>query len=213
MTRDEYILAVKAKLEEISPFDGADDNFIAAGSDKRVKPIQSYIESELDNAARFCLNTLPLSLLSEDIESDSKSVRVDKKGVGHVSDQYEYVRYVRISCDLLDRDILSVISTSSPMYTLQLNKYTRGGYAKPVAAYNPEEHELEIFSFSGNENTGQKADISYIDTSIKAELVQSRIEEYIILRTAMCVARILGDVNTSTIFEKEWTELAAPILK
>ena len=64
-TREEYIEAVKVKLEEISPFKEP-DHFIDGTSDPDfdcVKPIVSYIEKNLDEAAQNCLRSLPLSLL------------------------------------------------------------------------------------------------------------------------------------------------------
>ena len=59
MTREEYIEAVKVKLEEVSPFDEP-NSFIAADNDpayKEVKPIISYIEKTLDAAAHNCMLT------------------------------------------------------------------------------------------------------------------------------------------------------------
>ena len=214
MSRDELKKAVKARLDEISPFDEPDE-FIEGVDDedfKRVKPIDSYIETELDNAARFCLNTLPLTLLADDTDTETMRISVDDKGVGVIKDMYDYLRLVRLSCSVFERDITQFISSSSEIYILQQNKHTRGGVVKPVAAFCPENACIEVYSFP----TGVKSStckLSYIDTRLRAERVQSHVEKYIVLRCAMVVARILDDKTASQILEKEWAEELSNILK
>jgi len=219
-TRTEYINAVKAKLDEISPFEEP-DHFIAATSvtgdtlDEdytKVKPVISYIESELDNAAQFCLNALPISLLADDVDEDTMTVCIDANGVGHIKDFYEYLRLLRVACVQFDRDVTAFITSVSPIYLLQQNKYTRGGQAKPVVSYTPEKAELELFSFpAALNNQHSMANVRYIDCRKKVEMVHSHIERFIVIRAAMNVMRILGDDNAVARLTNEFNEAVAPI--
>lgn len=217
MRRDDYIYKVKAKLEEISPFDEP-DSFIAAGDDNQglVKPITSYIEDSLDEAARFCLNILPLSLLAADIEQEDILVKVDRKGVGRTVEPIdEHVRFIRLSVpEMWERDVTTFIGTSGLLYEEQQNKYKRGGSCKPVVAYNPADACLELYSFDSDlcEKQVDASLWSIYLTEVKAEEVGSDISEYIVLRCAAMVADILNNASAET-FMTEFNNLLAPILK
>lgn len=285
MTRQEYIKAVKAKLDEISPFDEP-GSFIAAEGDSdydKVKPVVSYIESELDHAAQFCLNTLPLSLLGGDIQSETFDMRVTDDGVGIIDDICDYMRLARLHVGGWQRDVTAFISTSSPLYLLQQNKYTRGGSAKPVVAYNPEEKTLECYSVNDKYkteyycytwaggtvarmtltgetltasdglyyrlssgfylyHTDLEADsrsgvlyrtgtsgmysagpyvreteynnkLYYIDLrDVRAEEVESGVEDYIVLACTAYVLDILGDVNSSKLMREKLAEKLQSII-
>ena len=222
MTRQEYIDAVKAKLDEISPFDEPGE-FIAADGDSdydKVKPIINYIDSELDNAARFCLSTLPLSLLANDIIDEEVDIvgREVGTGVGIISGIYDYMRLCRLHHGLWEKDVTAFITTSSPIYLLQQNKYTRGGFCKPVAVYNPEEKTIECYTQVNTLNhygnfVPVKGVLYYIDLlDVKAEDVESGIEDYIILMCAAYVLDILKDTNSSKLMRDKFMEKLQPIL-
>ena len=220
MTRPQYISAVKAKLEEISPFDpiGEHTEFIAADDSEKnvIKPIQSYIESELDRAARYCLLTLPLSLLALDVTKLSTTASVDDKGVGIVSNKSKYLRLVRVHDDggVWKRDVTAFMASTNPLYLLQQNIFTRGGIAKPVVVYNPEEKQIELYSFP-KELRGEEENVTlyYIDADVVAESVLSGISEYIILVCAMYVAEILQDTNRATTLQEEFQQKVAAIVE
>ncbi len=224
MTRANYILAVKAKLDEISPFDEP-SSFIAAAGDtdyEEVKPIVSYIDECLDKAAWFCLNNLPLTLLARDVTKWSTTASVDKKGVGHIANIDEYWRLIRLhdDADIWERDVTMFISTADPLYLLQQNAHTRGGCAKPVVVYSPDTSELELYSYPtgcgccqcGNMFT-MPVVLYYIDSHISAENVQSYIEDFIVLICAMYVEEILGDANAAKTFADEFETKKTTILQ
>lgn len=229
MTREDYIKAVKVKLEEISPFEEP-DNFIADTDNlaSSVKPIISYIDKSLDEATHNCLNALPLSLLHADIvhvtstgaASGTIEMEIDKDGVGRFSIP-QGIRLIRFRHDALKRDITAFITTEDPLYLLQQNKYTRGGTAKPVAVWSSDDDEVQIYSFPesmktdvGAEDTSaillgidttrhpdnrSTTEPAYTDTSY----VKSPIEEYIILECAAMVSEILGNADAATIFRNQ----------
>ena len=152
--RDELIEAVKVKLEEISPFEEP-NNFIKAGDTaiNSIKPIISYIERTLDEAAHNCLRSLPLMLLHADIQSKTDGFSVDKNGVGFVTGINATYRYVRFHHAAMQRDITAFVSSENPMYLLQQNRHVHGGTAKPVAVLasfhdGTNAGQLEIYSFT-----------------------------------------------------------------
>ena len=215
MTRDQYIAAVKAKLEEVSPFDDP-ATFVAAGDSaiNTIKPIVSYIDAELDKAARHCLMVLPLVLLSKDIAASTTNATVGTDGVGYLGGVQTYWRLVRVKDNggVWKRDVTAFISAADPLYLLQQNEYTRGGVAKPVVAYNPEEKKIELFSFPKPEEAGTESiTLYYIDGAKAAEAVSSDIGEYIVILCAAYVAEILQDTNRAKVLRTEFQEKVAAI--
>lgn len=215
MTRQEYILATKAKLDEISPFDEP-NHFIAAQGDpdyEEVKPIVSYIEECLDKAGWFCLNSLPVSLLLADVETDRVRVQVDDNGVGHLAGVAEYFRLVNIKdkSGWWKRNCGSFITSQSPLYLLQENAYVRGGACKPMAVLVPERAEVELYSFPKGEATIE-VDLSYINCHKKAEEIEGNVSDFVVLRCASLVGEILGDPNIAQVFTQEFANKLTGIL-
>ncbi len=230
MTRNEYIEAVKVKLEEISPFDEP-ATFIAAGDSEidSIKPIVSYIDKTLDEATKNCLLALPLSLLHPDIEAvpklkgggeDDLTIAVDSQGVGRCKPVQNF-RFVRFHHDSLGRDITAFITSEDPLYLLQQNPYTRGGTTKPVAVWNAALDEMEIYSFPPSlySTTQTDAVLLGIRTNKKPnsdatgnEIVHSPIDEYIVLECAAMVADIIGDTNTAAMMRSQQQQKLASVL-
>lgn len=200
MDRELYIEQVKVKLEEVSPFDEP-TSFIAAEGDEdydRVKPILTYIDKTLDEAAHECLAELPLKFLHRDIEEENPTMMIGSNGVGRISLE-EGVRLVRFSHYALHRDITSFITSEDQLYQLQQNKYTRGGVAKPIAAISTSveygKGMLEVYSFPKDFYDDEDTDSALytIDTFKKAQEVLSPIEELIVIKCAYKVMGILGN--------------------
>ena len=244
MTRQEYIEAVKVKLEEISPFDEP-DAFIAADNDADyadVKPIVSYIDSSLDEAAQNCLRSLPLSLLHADIERKTDGFSVDVNGVGFITGIHANYRYTRFRHDALKRDITAFITSEDPLYLVQQNEHVRGGLAKPVAVLasfhdGSNAGQIEIYSFKPKmAEAFDPSEVStdfvllYINTEKKvgvatdftpaltpaqaqAQLVQSPIKDLIVLECAKMVFAILGNFDGVKSCENEQAEKIQAILK
>ena len=216
MTRKEYIDAVKVKLDEVSTFEEP-ENFIAADGDAgydKVKPIVAYIDDCLDKSAWFCLNNLPLTLLSLDIDTEEHYVNIDSNGVGIITNIDEYMRLVRlrVANGAWSRDVVSFISTSNPLYSLQTRKWTRGGTDKPIVAFNPEYQQLELYSFPSKTATTTAA-LTYIQCDRKVQQVASPISDFIVLRCAAYVAEILGDANNAQLFLQEYTAKTQEVLQ
>ncbi len=244
-TRKEYIEAVKVKLEEISPFDEP-DSFIDGTSDPdydRVKPIVSYIEKNLDEAAQNCLRSLPLSLLHADIDRKTDGFSVDVNGVGIITGINAKYRYVRFRHDALKRDITAFITSEDPLYLVQQNEHVRGGLAKPVAVLASYAEtgnyygQIEIYSFKSKMdeafdpsavstafmllyiNTEKKVGVAtdfspaLTPAQTQAQLVQSPIEDLIVLECAKMVFNILGNFDGAKVCENEQAEKIQAMLK
>ena len=243
-TREKYIEAVKVKLEEISPFKEP-DHFIDGTSDPDfdcVKPIVSYIEKNLDEAAQNCLRSLPLSLLHADIERKTDGFSVDVNGVGFITGIHANYRYTRFRHDALKRDITAFITSEDPLYLVQQNEHVRGGLAKPVAVLasfhdGSNAGQIEIYSFKPKMaeafdpsavstafillyiNTEKKVGVAtdftpaLTPTQAQAQLVQSPIEDLIVLECAKMVANILGNFDGAKVCENEQVEKIQAMLK
>ena len=232
-TREEYIEAVKVKIEEISPFKEP-DHFIDGTSDPDfdcVKPIVSYIEKNLDEAAQNCLRSLPLSLLHADIERKTDGFSVDVNGVGFITGIHANYRYVRFRHAALKRDITAFITSEDPLYLVQQNEHVRGGLAKPVAVLASYAEtgnyygQIEIYSFKPKmAEAFDPSEVStdfvllYINTEKTAgrdtaHPVQSPIEDLIVLECAKMVFAILGNFDGAKVCENEQAEKIQAILK
>lgn len=247
MTRQEFIEAVKVKIEEISPFDEpvafiADDD----SSANTVKPIISYIDKSLDEAAKNCLLTLPISLLHADIETVHPSIDVAADGVGKIAiADLATKRLIRFRNEELQRDITAFITSEDPIYLLQQNKYTRGGQCKPVAVSSSDGgNKIEIYSFKAtgaartiNGMSGTSPTFTYYTwllyinldkkpgvlndylvpgsspAAYTAEVVQSPIEDFIVLECARMVFNILKDYDGAKVCESEQAAKIQTILK
>lgn len=217
-TREEYIEAVKVKLEEISPFDEP-DSFIADGDSaaNTVKPIISYIDKSLDEATVRSLNSLPITLLHADIARTTGTMPIDDKGVGIIPISVNR-RFVRFRQELLKRDITAFITTEDPLYLVQQDEDVRGGICKPVAVISSDYNDgaaaagqLEIYSFP-KEYYGTSEQTFYLTSidlakkpgSNEANHINSPIEEFIVLECAAMVASILGDTATTQICQTQY---------
>ncbi len=227
-TRKEYIEAVKVKLEEISPFDEP-DSFIDGDPSSTVKPIISYIDKSLDEAAKNCLLTLPLTLLHADIDRKTDGLLVDVNGVGFITGIHANYRYVRFRHEALKRDITAFITSEDPLYLVQQNEHVRGGLAKPVAVLasfhdGSNAGQIEIYSFKPKmDEAFDPSEIStnfvllYINTektagSDTSHPVQSPIEDLIVLECARIVENILGDANAAQICQNDFNAKVQAIL-
>lgn len=218
MTRAQYIDAVKVKLEEISPFEEP-ESFIADDDDSAnvVKPILSYIDKSLDEAAVRSLNSLPITLLHADIARTTGTMPINNDGVGIIPISVNR-RFVRFRQELLKRDITAFITTEDPLYLIQQDKDVRGGICKPVAVVSSDYNEtaaangqLEIYSFP-EEYYGTSNQTFYLTSidltkkpgSDETNHINSPIEEFIVLECAYMVSNIIGDTATAQICQAQY---------
>lgn len=220
MTREEYIDAVKVKIEEISPFDEP-DAFIANDPSSPVKPIVSYIDKSLDEAAKNCLLTLPLTLLHADVERSNPTMVINDKGVGEfaISPNRRFIRFRHSSA--LERDITAFITSEDPLYLVMQDKDCRPGQCKTMAVVSSDMGQMEIYSYPESlyGTTQTDAYLLSIDLTKKPNSdatgakVLSPIDDLIVLECARMVLNILKDYDGAKVCENEQAAKIQAILK
>lgn len=205
-TRAELIRAVKVKLEEFSNFE---NNSFVLPPDELKKPVESYIEETLDEAARQLLLTLPQWVLKPYITEYDTFVSVVSdeahRFYGVVSVPNDFLRLVGIRVRGWQRECnehFGFISSSDVRYKEQRNPFVRGDKAKPVAVlvaggaielYGVPALigvELDYFRYI--------PDIDYLD-----EARGKRFTEYLVLETAIRVAGIYDNINKVKILQEQ----------
>ena len=141
MTRADVKKAIKAKLEELSPF--SEPSALLAVANNDVKPIDSYIEETMDSAFDKVLLLSPLHLIKDTVKSLLTTVTLTD-GVGTVAAPADYLRLHTVFYPEWRRPVHVCIGESNPLYLLQRNPNTRGKYEKPVVAIN--NNTFEIYS-------------------------------------------------------------------
>lgn len=227
MTRQELIGYVQTKLDEKSPFEEPTSLVVAEGDPAYdvVKPTKVYIEDLLDAAANDCLRILPLSLLANDVEKYTEAnAVVNNDGVCEQSFSSMgingYARFVRVSVDCWEKDVVAFITSADALYLKQQNKSVRGKLCKPIVAIVPEKSCIELYSFPGMENSSNKTGALSVyhikcDKTAGSDSVNpvlSNIEEFIAIRCAELVSNVFGTAAQSQIFQKEFAEKAQSIM-
>lgn len=227
MKRDQFIEAVKVKIEEISPYDEP-ESFVAAEGDsdyESVKPILSYIKQTLDEATKNCLSSLPLTLLHADVERTNPTVIINSKGVGEFSLVPDLLnrRFIRFRhSSALERDITAFITSENPQYLVMQNPHCRPGQCKTMAVVSSDMGQMEIYSYPEsmygttkndaylisinlNKVVGEASDFTPTLTAAQAQaqLVQSPIEDLIVLECAAMVSDILGNTKAADMCRNE----------
>ena len=141
MTRADVKKAIKAKLEELSPF--SEPSALLAVANNDVKPIDSYIEETVDSAFDKVLLLSPLHLIKETVKSLLTTVTLTD-GVGTVAAPSDYLRLHTVFYPEWRRPVNVCIGESNPLYLLQRNPNTRCKYEKPIVAIN--NNTFEIYS-------------------------------------------------------------------
>lgn len=183
MTRAEIIKAVKVRLEELTPFD---EGLVVLSGSSDVKPVTSYIDGLLNEAADEIKMLLPLHLLIPDTLSGSASI-VD--GVGYLELPADFLRLYAIKAKTWEREVNRPISTENPAYALQRNKYTRGKNAKPVVAIAHKEGKKTLELYSLENGTLEKK--YYVKRTV-AEATPDGLVPYLVL---MCAIKVLGSLE------------------
>ena len=191
MTKEYIIERVKARLEEISPFDEP-GNFIASGDGSLVKPVTSYIEDLLEVSNKDMLLSLPLHLLRNDVKLLLPKHETDKNGVVSFDVPEDFLRFCSIKMKCWDREVDSICRPGSALYQLQKNKYTRGGIYKPVAAIVTKNGKNVFECYTVEYDGNEPVEYFYYLPERLLEQVQSDIQEYVVLRCTALVCSVFG---------------------
>lgn len=120
MTRNELINIVKLKLDEYSP-----DEFSSL-------PYEDYISPLLDESAKDIVKRGPLRLLTP--TNIPLGTVLYKNNKSYIPVPSDYVRLYEIKYPLWEKSVREAISPENPLYKIQENIFTKGGYSRPCVS-------------------------------------------------------------------------------
>jgi len=213
MTKDELIYKVKAKLEELSPFD--DTSYLH--TDNIVKPITSYIDDALESSCNDALLIIPLHLIRPKDFHDTQLVQTSRE-TGYVILPKDFLRLYSFKMCSWFKDVTKPISVGNPAYALQKNPYTMGKAHSPVCVLNDNKefiHDTAINLtktleyYSVNRYIQHNIDRALYVAKFNASEIQEDLAEFYSLSCAISVLDILGQEIEKELLTKELAEMLA----
>lgn len=209
MTFDQLVILTRTKMEEFSPFN--DTALIAAPQvlGFEDKPVQSYIEQNMDEAANSVLMLLPLRLIvPEDIAIGTKTINRDGSGKVEIGD--DYLKLHSFKMKSWDREVNFAIDETSPLAILQDNPYTMGNFHKPVVVFKQSNYVKELRYYSCPRKD-KSHDIEYARqvTRFNKYNIQDSLAEFYATKCAELVFKIYGMADNATIMQAELEKLIA----
>jgi len=149
---------VKAKLDEIIP-EGEGVQFAVDGDVNISDPLNLIINAILDEAAKKVLLKAPGHVLDPVKSADTAGTAdaTDNK-IGFIPLADNFVRFISLKMQEWKREVRDFITPQDKAYSIQKNKYTRGGIAKPVVAMTHrsvggvQKRVIEYFSVDSSHN-------------------------------------------------------------
>lgn len=223
MLRSELITAVKARLDEFSPFEEPVSLVAIPTSD--VKPIQAIIDTTLPTAADTVLMQVPLSIVRSTTNNITLAANgtpqfggspvltrmTDDPEVGLLRIPEDYLRLHTVRFAHWRRDVHRAITPDSSDYLLQRNPHTRGRAERPYVALN--EGFFEIYSLPVD-RTSECRTFTYIPrTSATCPSFEDSVAPLIILETAKNIFETYNNLNAAkTLIEEQQRLLQAAMV-
>ena len=202
-TRLTIINAVKAKIDELMP-EGEGVQFTLETTPNISNPYDIFINVIMDECAKELLLIAPIHILVPTLVTPV-SPATTISGTEILSDNYGRTGYVALPSTFLrlqsfqmlewDRPVTLPITPMDPLYSLQKNKYVRGGISKPVAVFNwlGTTKVLEYYSV---QTAHTIAHLRYIPVTLP-ENVQSNLFDALTWLIAHKVLQIVGTLELS----------------
>ena len=202
MLGEEIKNKVVVKLEEFSPYapDDEDAGPLLVGQDKldEVKPIYSYIEETLPQAANEILLVAPLDKLDSERADHRVCVHVPDDGaktagtVCMVSLPPDFLRLRAIRLNTWTRSVKIAEHPTSQMANAQDNEWTMGVYTKPVVVLD--ECKLHCYSVKHGEECTIK-EFRYIPAFSESGNYNDNIAELIALNCAKKIYEVFQNTE------------------
>jgi hypothetical protein len=177
---------------------------ILSGGDilEELKPIYSYVDQQLEQAANEVLRVVPVHRLPSCEKQGTDLTSSSNDGVCIITLPDDFLRLVRVKLAEWSNPVIVPISVDHPLYRHQFNKYTRGHQDKPVAVYidTADKKELECYSYSNN---GDVEYLSYIQKFEKGSDYDTTIAELIALTCARKVFEVYGNTEQVSMMTSE----------
>ena len=127
MTKAEIIAIIKSKLDELTPFN---EGLVVSVGSENIAPITNHIDSVLTECIEDIVKVSPIHLLPlTDFVKMGLSIT---DSVGTIAMPADYLRLGVVRFPCWERSVTMAFIEGSPQALGQANKYTRGGFAKPV---------------------------------------------------------------------------------
>lgn len=141
VTRKDIIERVKTCMEEITPqWDGTSEQTEGVN-------IERYINTVIDEQLRLLLLTAPVNLLTPNELKNNITPQPREDGSGRIELPDNFLRPVSLQMKGWKRSVTEFINASHPQYGLQFNPHTRGGIAKPVAAWLVDDNGSQVIDY------------------------------------------------------------------
>ena len=205
MLGSDIIDLVIVKMEEHSPFSIKPGEKMLAGGDimEEIKPVYSYIETHLHEAADEALLAIPLQHLAE-VKENGNFVTIetdtDDSTICSISKPYDWLRLYTLWLSSWQRPVHTVIYPEHPMYALQFNRYTRGTPQKPVVTDDGKFLHCYIIKDKSVVTFKEFSYISHFNDGID---YPREIAELIALNTARKVYEVFGNTEQSSAMSNE----------
>jgi hypothetical protein len=205
-TRLTLINYVKVKLDEIIP-EGEGVQFSVEGDSNISDPLNIMVNSILNEAAKRVLLNAPIHVLDPVKSATAAGTQdaVDNK-IGCIPLASNFLRLVSLKMADWTREVTSAISANDKRYSLQKNKYTRGGVTKPVVVFSfrtissEQKRVLEYYSVDDSHNI----DWLYYIQETEAEDLQSNLVDALTWMAAGMILQITERADLAKIaFEQE----------
>lgn len=191
---------VIVKLEEYTPFGPSSGKTLLAGGDSldEVKPIYSYVETSIDEAADEILRLLPTHAISDIAISSTPTLITTDNHTGKITIPTNYLRLHTLLMTGWQRPVHLAIRPTDPLYSLQFNEWTRGTPQKPIVT----DDGLYLHYYSVN-NTHTIEQFLYVEHFNLNTDYPPQVAEAIALNTARKVYQIFSNNEQAAILQKE----------
>lgn len=194
MNRNGIINGVKVKMDEMTP-DGVSVPF-----EESIGPI-------LDDCAKDILRVAPLHLLPHTNLVLSSMSYDNTNYRAYIPIPADFIRIGRILFPRWEKAVTVAVKIDSPEYVLQNNKYTRGGWSRPIVALvNKGTNLLECAKVDGSVS-GEKTptEATYIKTLLPEELPGALIDSLEWLAVSNLL-QITGDINGTKLAQARYEQ-------
>lgn len=194
MNRNGIINGVKVKMDEMTP-DGVS------------VPFEESIGPVLDDCAKELLRVAPLHILPHTNLVLTSMTYDTANFKAYIPIPTDFIRIGRVLFPRWEKAVTVAVKIDSPEYVLQNNKYTRGGYSRPVVALvNKGTNLIECSKVDGSvilEKTPSEA--TYIKTTLP-ELLPDVLIDTLEWLAVSNLLQITGDLNGTKLAQARYEQ-------
>jgi len=188
MARQDIINAVKARIDELTPF-----------TDTELNPAISLIDKLLDGSALSVLKSAPLYLLTPTVLPASP---VPNGRIGTVVLPVDYLRLYSFKMTGWNINVVKTITTENPLYKLQKNPVTMGGISKPIVVITRDATGMKLIYYSLPDGTTHVVEEGLYIKSDVAENLPDDVLEILYWTCSYDVLAAMGDQKAAIAKEK-----------